>query len=51
MSKQYSEAREALEERAAIMAEGNGWPQEKAERVIAWERGFGTWGQLLRATK
>ena len=47
----YSEARDVLEERAAIMAEGNGWSQGRAERQIAYERGFQTWGQLVRAAK
>jgi len=48
---QWSEARDLIEERAAIMAEGNGWSQEKAERTIAWEAGFHTWGELVRAAK
>lgn len=49
--KPYSLERDLIEERAAIMAEGNGWSQGKAERTIAWERGFGTWGELLGAVK
>lgn len=49
--KTYSEQRDALEERAAIMAEANGWSQGRAERVIAYERGFQTWGQLVRAAR
>lgn len=42
---------DSLEERAAIMAEGNGWSQGRAEAVIAHERGFVSWGALLRATR
>lgn len=49
--KVYSEARDVLEERVAIMAEGNGWSQGRAERQLAYERGFQTWGQLVRAAK
>lgn len=47
----YSEARDVLEERAAIIAEGNGWSQGRAERQLAYERGFQTWGQLVRAAR
>jgi hypothetical protein len=36
-----------LEERAAIMAEGNGWTQEKAERHLYLEAGCVSWGQLM----
>lgn len=46
-----SDALDEIEERAAIMAEGNGWSQGRAERQIAYERGFQTWGQLVRAAK
>ena len=49
--KTYSEQRDVLEERAAIMAEANGWSQGRAERQIAYERGFATWHQMLRAAK
>lgn len=49
--KPFSEARDWFEERAAIMAEGNGWSQERAQRVLAHERGFKTWGELVRACK
>jgi hypothetical protein len=48
---QWSEARDKLEERAAIMAEGNGWSQERAERAIAFDAGFDTWGELVRAAR
>lgn len=44
-----TEQQDTLAERAAIMAEANGWRQDKAERTIAWERGFGTWVQLWQA--
>lgn len=50
-TKQHSLARDLLEERAAIMAEANGWSQGKAERTLAYERGFCTWGELVRAAK
>lgn len=46
-----SDALDEIEERAAIMAEGNGWSQGRAERQIAYERGFQTWGQLVRAAR
>ena len=49
MTQTYSLDRDAIEERAAIMAEANGWSQGRAERQIAYERGFSTWGQLVRA--
>lgn len=45
----WTESRDRAEERAAIMAEANGWSQAKAERTIAWESGFTTWGELVRA--
>lgn len=38
-----------LIERAAIIAEGNGWPQDKAERTVAWSLGYGTWVEVLGA--
>jgi hypothetical protein len=40
-----------IEERAAIMAEGNGWSQGRAERVLAHEYGFAGWGALLSAVR
>ena len=46
-----TESEDILQERAAIMAEGNGWPQDKAERVLAWERNFSDWYALLRAVR
>ena len=46
-----TESEDLLQERAAIMAEGNGWTQEKAERTLAWMRGFRGWGELLRAAR
>lgn len=49
--KPYPLARDLLEERAAIMAEANGWSQSRAERHIAYERGFRSWGELMRAAK
>lgn len=45
----WTKARDLIEERAAIIAEANGWTQAKAERTVAWESGFGTWGELVRA--
>ena len=42
---------DALEERAAIMAEANGWSQGRAERVLAHEAGCVSWGQLLSRAK
>ena len=40
-----------LEERAAIMAEANGWSQAQAQRHMAYERGYVSWGQLITAAK
>lgn len=43
-----TEQQDTLAERDAIMAEANGWPQDKAERTIAWDRGFGTCQEMWR---
>lgn len=40
-----------IEERAAIVAEGNGWSQRKAERVVAYWHNCAGWASLVDKVK
>ena len=51
MTRIPGEQEDALIERAAIMAEGNGWSQETAERRLALSRGYKAWFELHRAAR
>ena len=46
--KQLTIEQDALVERAAIMAEANGWSQGRAERHLAYDEGVVSFGELMR---
>ena len=48
---QQTLTREDIEERAAIVADGLNTTQDSAERIVALERGFVSWGELVRAVE